>query len=161
MTLTILQESANLIKVIDENGNEFWTLRERLNQKSPITKRVSPPRRILAAEISDILVTYLQKTGVDIRVMAAPEHKEELERMLRKVNSCLPESFECVAVGENGGLTRPWAPGFVCTFKKPPEGMTLLRFHDEGSGIVSTASTPFALGLIKRGFPITAWKGKK
>ena len=160
MTFTILEEGTSLIKVADERGDEFWIPRERLTQKKPTTRVSAPSRRIVAAEISNALAKHLTESGVDIRVMAAPEHKDELERMLKSVGSSVPESFECVAVGENGGSTRPWAPGFVCIFKTPPEGATLLRFRREQNGLVSTASTPFALGLIKRGFPITTWKGK-
>jgi hypothetical protein len=121
----------------------------------------SLPRRIYAAEITDALLAHLSTCGVDIRIMAAPEHEDELVYMLAQVGTTIPEGFECVSVGENGGVTRPWAPGFVCIFQKPPEGACLLHFRDEGGGMVSTASTPFALGLIKRGYPITAWKGKR
>ena len=160
MTLTILEEGTNLVKVVDDGGNEFWVPRERLSQKKPTARVNAPPRRIMAAEISDAFAAHLVSAGVDIRIMSAPEHKEELERLLGSVDSSLPESFKCVAVGENGGLTRSWAPGFVCIFKTPPEGVTLLRFRNEGNGLVSSASTPFALGLIKRGFPITTWKGR-
>jgi hypothetical protein len=120
----------------------------------------SPPQRIQVAEITNALFSHLLSAGVDIRIMAAPEHKDTLSYLLMQVGATIPENFECVAVGENGGITRPWAPGFVCIFKKPPEGVCLLHFRDEGNGLVSTASTPFALGLIKRGFPVTNWKGK-
>ena len=160
MTLTIIEEGSCLVRVSDELGNEFWVPRERLTRKKPTPRGNNSSRPIIVSEISEALLEHIRRDGVDIRIMAAPEHKETLERMLRLVGSSLPTSFECVAVGDNGGTTRPYAPGFVCVFKTPPDGTTLIRFRDEGNGNVSTASTAFALSLIKHGFPITIWKGK-
>ena len=124
-------------------------------------KRVFNPKGVpRVAKLPDSLFTFLAESGVSIRIMAAPEHLERLNHLLASVGSSAPETLEPVAVGERGGVTRPYAPGFISTFKKPPEGITSLRFREEEGGMVSTANTAFALALIQHGFPITTWKGR-
>ena len=147
----------------DENGVPLVPKPEPPAEvKSPHKRRTFDPlAKIRVRDIHEPLLEFLAKAGVSIRIMAAPEHVAELNYLLHHVGASIPEDFEPVAVGENGGETRPWAPGFVCTFPKPPESVTTLKFRDEGNGMVSTASTSFALGIIQSGFPITTWKGRK
>jgi len=165
------------VRVRFESGKVRVMCKENLKDEhgEPLVPRPSPPSQpknhtrkrafnasatIRVAEIPSPLLEFLSEAGVEIRIMAAPEHGEELARLLHYVGASVPEDFQPVDVGSLGGLTRPWAPGFVSRFKKPPAGLTPMCFREEGGGLVSTASTRFALGLIKAGFPITSWKGQ-
>ncbi len=145
----------------DENGTPLLQRPKEPEPTESPKKRVFNPKGFpRVAKLSDSLFDFLSESGVSIRIMAAPEYLERLNRLLASVGSSVPETLEPVAVGEHGGVTRPYAPGFVSIFKKPPEGITSLRFREEKGGRVSTASTAFALALIQHGFPITTWKGK-
>jgi hypothetical protein len=156
--VTVLEVEFTLSQIFyadDDDGEIFW-VRTSLLTEQPVSGSRRPKLPTgrssfipVPRPIPDELIKHLQQTGLDIRVMAAPEHLAQLDAQLSSVGVALPPGFQCVAVHENGGLTRPWAPGYISTYISPDTGEK-----------VSSASTAFGFGLLKAGFPITSWKGK-
>jgi hypothetical protein len=159
-SVEVIETSGSMSKVLKDGGEEwdaFWV---------PTTKLFPAPKERLTLrerlsrleDVSEELVGYLKSVGVSIRVYCAPEHKDTLIWLLENNGATLPEGFECSAVHERGGEYRPWAPGFICVFPAPPEGMATPDFTVLDDGRAHIARTAFGLKLISLGFPITTWK---
>ena len=119
-------------------------------------ERLSQPAIVPGADI-----TYLKECGVDIRVYCAEEHVSNLRYALNRNGSDLPAGFEPSDTHSRGGEYRPYSFGIICTFPAPELGRLETRFSITAGGQAHIARTSFGLALIKAGFPITTWKGKK
>jgi hypothetical protein len=159
-SIEVMEISGSMSKILKAGADDwdaFWV---------PMMKLIPAPKERLTLrerlsrleDVSEELVEYLHSVGVIIRVYCAPEHKDTLVWLLENNGATLPDDFECSAVHERGGEYRPWAPGFICIFPAPPEGMATPEFTVLDDGRAHIARTAFGLKLISLGFPITTWK---
>lgn len=155
----VLEVGTTLCRIMPEGGDEdidaYWVKMDQLTEQVVAkirTRKLAAGRANFCPVPTPIpadLVQHLQTTGeLDIRIMAAPEHVGSLSYQLSCVGVELPSGFQAIDVGSLGGVTRPYAPQYVSTYV------------NQAGEKVASASTRFALGLMKAGFPPTSWKGK-